>query len=1115
MEINEKNYVTYHLHSDLSLLDSTTKFEDYIAKAVELKQKAICFTEHGNIMKWVAKKEKCEKAGLKYLHGCEVYLTYQLQPKVRDNYHTILIAKNMDGLREVNALISLSNTEDHFYFKPRITFDEFLNISDNVIKISACLASPLAKIENDMNMLNEKIKIATKEMQDNINEVNKICEVDATTIDEQELKNLINNKELSKKDKDYVLNFLSGYKGNKEDLDNYNIRYNKIKNDYSKLLLHYDYYEIQPHINSDDQKKYNQKLFELSKKNNIPLIAGTDTHSLNKYKAECRSILQLAKGIEFSNEDQFDLTYKSYDELVDMFMTQNVLPKRVYLEAIENTNVMADSCEELVLDKEFKYPKVYDDDIETLRHRLWDMLQDKIQKGIIKKEHEQQFIDNIKEELSVFKKINMCGFMLFMSDLIIWCHNNNVPTGFARGSCGGSYIAYVLDIIDLNPLQWKTVFSRFANENRKEIGDIDVDFAPNDRETVYNHMIEEFGQDYTAYILAVGTVSDKGCIDEIGRALSRKYPDDKLYSLESIKQVKKEYEQGPDKARQKYDKIFYYFDGLLNTYISQSMHPCGMVVSPITLDDNYGTLYRDNKKILQIDMDDVHEISLVKYDILGLKNVEILKDACEYAGIPYPKSNEVNWEDEKVWEDMLRCPNGIFQFEGDYAFQMLCQFKPKNMFDMSLVTAALRPGGASYRDSLMKKDIHHNISPMIDEMLKDNYGYLVYQEDVLKFLQEICGLSGSEADNVRRAIARKQMDRLEAALPDIQEGYIKKSGKPREEAINELQEYIQILIDSSSYMFGYNHSIAYCMVGYLCAYLRYYHTPYFIVSYLNNAANEDDIVGGFAMAKLYNFHILPPRFRHSTSEYVYDEENHNIYKGVASIKFLNKGAAEYLYDLRHNDYPDFISLLEQIEQDSQINSRQMEILIQLQYFEEFGKNNKLLQIYRKFKEIYGKKMLTKEKMVSLNIEPEDIEGLFERETDKQYINIDSVSILRNIIKRIPDENIPLNEQIAFEMEVVGYLSMTYDVDKRYCYVTDLDTKYSPRVTLYSLGSGKEVVCKINKEVFKATPFKKNQILKCNRFFEKYKQRKTEKGWERTEEKEWWLGDYEIVEELIL
>lgn len=650
--MNENNYVVYHLHSDLSLLDSTTKFEDYIKKAVELGQKAICFTEHGNIMKWVDKKEKCDKAGIKYLHGCEVYLTAQLSPKVRDNYHTVLIAKNMEGLKEMNKLISISNEEDHFYFKPRISFDEFLNISPNIIKISACLASPLARIEEDIKVLSQKVPLLKKELE-------------AEGLQDKEI--------------------LSKTLQESED------RLSKLETSYPKLLMHYDYYEVQPHINSPEQMSYNKKLYELSKKYHKPLIAGTDTHSLNQYKAECRSILQLAKGIEFSNEDQFDLTYKSYDELVEMFKKQGALSSNVYLEAIKNTNIMADSCEEIVLDKEFKYPKVYEDDIYTLRHRLWDMLKDKVAKGIIPKEQEAQFIENIKNELEVFKKINMCGFMLFMSDLIIWCHENNIPTGPARGSCGGSCIAYVLDIIDLNPIQWKTVFSRFANESRKEIGDIDIDFAPNDRETVYNHMIEKFGKEYTAYILAVGTVSDKGCIDEIGRALHRKYPDDDTYTIESLKLVKKEYESHKAEVKDKlsaleksyknkeidykkfrkeweelfepivhkYPKIFYYFLGLLDTYIAQSMHPCGMVVSPITLADNYGTLIREGKTILQIDMDDVHEISLVKYDILGLKNVGIIKDACEAAGIAYPKSHEINWEDQAVWKDMLRCSQGI------------------------------------------------------------------------------------------------------------------------------------------------------------------------------------------------------------------------------------------------------------------------------------------------------------------------------------------------------------------------------------------------------------------------------------------------------------------------
>lgn len=1036
MEQNIKNqYVTYHLHSDLSLLDSCTKFQDYIDKAVELGQTAICFTEHGNIYNWVKKKYACDKAGIKYLHGCEIYLTEQLDPKVRDNYHTILIAKNMDGLREMNKLISISNRPDHFYFKPRITFEEFLNISNNVIKISACLASPLNKLD-------------------------------------------------------------------------------VINPSYEQLLSKYDYYEIQPHINSEEQKKYNKKLFEYSKKYNKPLIAGTDTHSLNQYKAECRSMLQLAKGIEFTNEDEFDLTYKSYEELVDMFDRQGALPKTVYLEAIENTNKMANSTEPIVLDESFKYPKIYDDDIAEIKKRLNIMLQDKIDKGIIPKEQRKEFITHIREEVAVFEKINMCGFMLFMSDLIQWCHKNNIPTGPARGSCGGSCVAYVLDIIDLNPIQWKTVFSRFANENRKEIGDIDVDFAPDDRETVYNHMIEEFGEEYTDYILAIGTVSDKGTIDEIGRALSRKFPDNKDFSLESIKKVKNEYDKNPEKAKEDYPDIFYYFDGMLNTAISQSMHPCGMVVSPITLADNYGEFYRDGKKIIQIDMDAIHDVSLVKYDLLGLKNVGIIKDACSSAGIDYPKTYKIDWNDQAVWDDMLKTPAGLFQFEGAYAYQMLCKFEPHNIFDMSLITAALRPSGASYRNGLMAKEIHKNPSELIDNMLKDNYGYLVYQEDIIKFLQEVCGLSGSDADNVRRGIARKKPEVLEKAMPAIMEGYCNKSEHSREEAEKEAREFLQIIEDASSYMFGYNHSVAYCLIGYLCAYLRHYYPADFIASYLNNADNEDDIVAGYELAKVYKVKIYPPRFRHSIDKYVLDKDTGNIYKGIASIKFLNSGAATFLYSLRNNEYKDFVDVLVDISQSSEVNTRQLEILIRLQFFQEFGNNEKLLKIYNMFKAIYGRKQLNKNKLDNTQININMLSKYVKIETDKMLKDIDTVGFLKEYSNTLEDTNIPLQEQINFEFEMLGYINTVYDnIEKNICYVLDIDTKYSPKLTLYSLGTGKEITVKVQKSVYENNIVRKGSIIHVNKFEQRYKSIRTEKGFEKTGEKEWWIQSYKKLDDL--
>ena len=311
-----------------------------------------------------------------------------------------------------------------------------------------------------------------------------------------------------------------------------------------------------------------------------------------------------------------------------------------------------------------------------------------------------------------------------------------------------------------------------------------------------------------------------------------------------------------------------------------------------------------------------------------------------------------------------------------------------------------------------------------------------------------------------------------------------------------------------------SHSLSYAYDSLYGAYLKsHYPLEYYTVVFDYYKDDSERTSKLTDELKYFNIKLSKPKFRYSKSSYFMDKETNTIYKGVASIKYLNSGAAEYLYSLRDNHYDNFISLLQQIEEDRQINSRQMEILIRLQYFDEFGKNKKLLDTYKYFKALYGRKTLVKEKLTDQGLTTEDIIDCYEKETEKQYVNIDYMKILANVEKRIPDEIVPITEQVLFEIDVVGYISMIYDVDKCYCLVTDIDTKYSPKVTLYSLGSGKEVICKINKALFKEEPFKKGQLIKCGRFYEKFKQRKTENGWEQTDIKEWWLESYELIDDL--
>ena len=1049
--MTKNNYVVYHLHTEQSLLDSCTNYKDYVDKAVELGQEAIAFTEHGNVFNWVEKKMYCDAKGIKYIHGVECYLTEQLEPKVRDNYHTILLAKNYEGVKEINRLCYIASQPDHFYYRPRLSFDEFLGISDNVIKISACLASPL----NEWR-------------------------------------------------KNYV-------------------QYSTSK--FADIAFHYDYLEIQPH-DFEEQIQFNKFLYTMHEDLRIPLIVGTDTHSINQYKAECRTMLQYSKNIDFGDEDTFDLTYKSYDELCNMFEKQGYR-KSTYLEAINNTNVMADSVEDFELDTSFKYPILYgEQDEQILLERLREKYKEKVAKGIIDKSKAKEYGDKIKEELAVFHKVGMGGFMLFMSEMISWCWENNIPIGYCRGSVGGSEVAYISDIIDVDPVVWGTMFSRFCNEHRKEIGDIDIDVSPDQRALVYQYIIDRFGVENTAYILASGTLQSKGTIDDICRALrhkAEKANEDCSYTLKVADEIKKEFEQDEEATRKKYPKVFYYYDGMLGCVISQSQHPAGIIASPINLIDNYsGFINADGQVVLPINMEEIHEINLVKYDILGLQNVQIIRDTCTLANIPYPKSNEINWNDEKVWADMITSPVGLFQFESDYAFKCLQNFKPTMLNHMSLVNAAIRPSGESYRDRLFNHETNHNPSEQIDELLKDNNGFLVFQEDVIKFLQDICGLSGSDADNVRRAIGRKQMDRLQAALPKILEGYCNKSDKPREVAEEEAKTFLQIIEDSSNYMFGYNHSTGYSMIGYTCAMLRYYYPLEFITAFLNNARTEEDINKGTKFAKEKGFTIKAPKFGHSQNIYVCDKETKTIYKGLDSIKSMQTIAADIMnkvYAQKPKDFIDILFLCEDTRiDDKRINSKSMDILIDIGFFSEYGNINTLKRIRYWYDKFAKRKTIKKDDCEDWLIDI--VRPNAEKETEKQFSNIDKQQLLRDINNVLPPQDDNIQLLIKKQIEHLGYVDVeNYQVDMDEYIVQKVHEDKWGRIwlDLFHLNSNQSFEYKCEAKWYNRLPCIQNDLLKVAfRSKEKVKlvgeDANGKKQWMKSGEFENIVNCYEIIKE---
>lgn len=1017
------SFVTYHLHSEYSLLDSTTKFSEYIELAKRDGCKAIGVSEHGLPRGYLEDWLKCREAGIKLLIGCEVYLTEALEPKIRDNYHTILIARNKEGLKELLLLAKMASQDDHFYYVPRISFSEFLNISNNIIKTSACLASPLNKLDTDHPL-------------------------------------------------------------------------------YLKLAKHYDFLEIQPH-NCSDQADFNRKLLFLSQEIGVPLIAATDTHNANQYKSECRAVLRERKKMGYADEDSFNLNWRTYDELCAEFESQGIVPKNIYLEAIENTNRMADMVEEISIDCLIKYPILYgtaEMDAEIYERRIEQMLQQKLEAGIIPKSQESAFRAAIQEEIAVFKQLGMMGFMLSMSELIAWCKEQGFAIGTARGSVGGSRVAYVTDIIDLNPEQWHTNFSRFCNSSRVEVGDIDTDCCESDRPAIFQYIAQRFGEEKTARVASYDTIADLAFIEDVIGAFRNKWDrehSDKAsqnpFSLAFADKVKAAYEESPEKAQAKYPEIFYYYEGMIGTKISQSIHPAGIVIAPVNLDEEYGVFMKDGERCLFATMDDAHEIGLVKYDFLILKTVQLIRDTCKLLNRPYPRTHEIDWDDQNVWDEMLKDPVGIFQFEGDYAFSSLRQFKPHSIFDMSLVTAAIRPSGASYRDALLSHCVHHNPSKMIDDLLKDNYGYLVYQEDIIAFLQQICGLSGSDADTVRRGIARKKTELLEAWLPKILNGYCEKSDKDRLSAEIEAREFLKVIEDASAYMFGYNHSIAYCLLGYMCAYFRCYHPVEFMAAALNIFSGKEEKTAAIMQyLRLKNVQVMPPKFGHSSAEY--RVEGNTIYKGVASIKYMNVPVSDALFELSKRHFKTFMELLRVIRAATGINSRQLGILINLDYFSGFGNARELSLIYDWFTMFKEGEMKTVKKS---GTDQRILDLVSKHATDigskgavlKSYTITDMPGLLEEaeqMVKGFHLKDYTLQEKARQQLDTLGYIDIVTNKnsDRRRLFVMNMypmkskrdNTVWGYAVLARSIGSGKSSRLTVRSRVYNAEPFNKGDII---------------------------------------
>lgn len=963
MELESKNYTILHFHSMLSNavtnIDSVTAYSEYIQKAHDLGMSAMAFSEHGSVMGWVKKKLQMEELGMKYIHAEEFYLTQSLEEKIRDNYHCLLIAKNYDGVMELNKLSTKSfNREDgSYYYAPRITIDDVKNTSDNIIVSTACLGGVLNKAPED------------------------------------------------------------------------------VKKDFFEWIVknkHRCYLELQPHLD-DDQIRYNQSLWALSKSYGVPLVMCTDTHALNSTHVEGRTILQKSKNIHFDGEDKFHLEMLSYEELVNLCRMQNALPLGVYLEAIENTNRIADQIETFNLNYEYKYPHLWGDNSEeVLREKIRDGIK---WRGVDKLPNYQEYLDRIEYEMKAYIHNGAIDFMLLMEDIIAWCKTQDILVGYGRGSCNGSIVAYLLGITEMDSIKHGLNFDRFMNTERVSLSDIDTDFPPSRINEVKQYIFTKPGL-YCSDIVTFNTIALKGAIRDVGRALE--------IPLAEVSDICNKIELDEASCRKAYPELFKYVDIVNGCVVSVGNHPCGMVVAGAPIDDRMGlfTTSTDDVPISQINMKEIDLQNYVKLDLLKLDTIELINETCKLANIERLTPDNIDITDEKVWNSIRDDTTSIFQWEGAtgdrYIKHLLSdsnikKFKELNpnidyMTLLSIGNGAIRPAGASYRDDLANGVIRKSGNEAIDDFMKTTFGYLVFQEQIIQFLHEYCGYTMGEADIVRRHFAKKTG--TEKDIPQIKEGFAKTMAKDygmsREESEEVIADFIQVIEDASNYLFSLNHSQPYSYEGYVSGWLRYYYPLEFLTVALNiNRDKEEKTNALIAYAHKMGIKINSPKFRFSRADYFCDSVNRIIYKGLGSIKHMSAQVAEDLYTLRDKKFSNFIDLLYAIQElPNKPDSRQLDILVKIGYFQEFGNAKALLTGIEVFNKFYKCKTIKVDKFKEMGYNIDDVMPYVGKATEKTLSQLDNKGIILALLRSMKMPKTTAVDMARWQCEYLGYCSIS-------------------------------------------------------------------------------------------
>ena len=881
-----------HLHSEYSLLDATIRLPQLVQKLQESGMNACALTDHGNMYGALKFKSVMKEAGLKAILGCEVYIAPRRMDQKDfgiDNkyFHLVLLAKNKIGYRNLVKIVSIAHMEG-FYYKPRVDIETLSKYTEGIIALSACLAGPISTplLESNFNKALESAKTFSKLFKDNF------------------------------------------------------------------------YIEIQRN-GMEEQEIVNEGLIKISKELNLPLVATCDSHYLNREDADIQEILWCINDGKLWDDPQRrrmptnEFYVKTPQEMSELFSD---IP-----EAIENTQKITGDIEEFDITFSRVEPHYLDlPDGETSETYLKKLTLEgaKRKYGKISKDLKER----INYELEIINSKMYNDYFLVVRDFVLFCIKNGIVVGM-RGSGCGSVVAYCVDITNIEPVGWELYFERFLNPERDSPPDFDIDIADQRRDELLKYTIEKYGLENVKQIGTFSKLQTRQAIKDVGRVLGVDLSTtDKLAKMVEIvfgksKDIDYMIEHNPEfeeiinssETTKRLAEIVRKVSGICR---GVSTHACGIIVTPDPV-VNYCPIQRDAHGggigMTQFEMSDIEYVGLMKFDFLGLRNLNVIGEAL--TKIKVNKGIDLDLlkldPNDKETYDVIQSGHtvGVFQMESEGMRRSIKALKPQTQEDICYLLAAYRPGPMQYISEYVAvkhgKQEPDYVFPELEPVLSITYGVITYQEQVMKIAQVVAGYTLGAADLLRRAMGKKKMEIMDKEKPKFLKG-AKENGFD----VKETERLWNKLIQFANYGFNKAHSASYATIAYWTAYLKAHYPLEFMAALLEgDLDNFDRVIKDLNECERLGIEVLPPTINKSKFYFTIEGES-GIRFGLGGIKNVGSDIVKSIVDERkdngvYQNLDDFVSRMYR----RGIQKRVIEYLIMSGAMDEFGERNALLNIY--------------------------------------------------------------------------------------------------------------------------------------------------------------------------